>query len=165
MPQLDFTTYASQIFWLTVSFFILYMMVSRSLLPQVREVLQNRQNRISSDLDKAEILKREAESAKEDYSSMFEEARNKANEMLSEAESSIKKIAVERHTKLDKTLAEQMQETEIRIAEARNQAVKELHPVAVNVAQQMVERITGLSLDTDTVSKAVTQAMEERNGA
>ena len=65
MPQLDFATFASQIFWLVVTFGVLYLIMARSALPVIREVLQTRQTRIFEDLRKAEKLKEEAQEAKQ----------------------------------------------------------------------------------------------------
>ena len=60
LPQLDVQTYASQIFWLVVSFIVLYFLVAKVAMPRISEVLEERQERIEDDLDKAETLKKEA---------------------------------------------------------------------------------------------------------
>ena len=57
LPQLDVQTYASQIFWLVVSFIVLYFLVAKVAMPRISEVLEERQERIEDDLDKAETLK------------------------------------------------------------------------------------------------------------
>ena len=59
LPQLDIATYASQIFWLTVTFVVLYFLVAKIAMPRIAEVLEGRQERIEDDLDKAETLKKE----------------------------------------------------------------------------------------------------------
>ena len=60
LPQLDIETYASQIFWLIVTFIVLYFLVAKIAMPRIAEVLEGRQERIEDDLDKAETLKKEA---------------------------------------------------------------------------------------------------------
>ena len=60
LPQLDLTTYSSQVFWLIVSFVVLYFLVAKLAMPRIAEVLEERQERIEDDLDKAETLKKEA---------------------------------------------------------------------------------------------------------
>ncbi|MEZ5932239.1 MAG: hypothetical protein R3F54_09850 [Alphaproteobacteria bacterium] len=63
MPQLEVSTYISQIFWLIVCFSVLYYLLSRKALPRVAEVLEARADRIRADLDEAQRLKKEAEDA------------------------------------------------------------------------------------------------------
>ena len=67
MPQLDPTSFSSQLFWLTVSFVALYMLLARFLLPRVKSLLEMRAKTIESDIEQAERLKSEAERASEQY--------------------------------------------------------------------------------------------------
>ncbi|MGE3740510.1 MAG: hypothetical protein AB7I59_13525, partial [Geminicoccaceae bacterium] len=60
LPQLDASTFPSQIFWLIVSFATLCWLLSRKALPRVSDILEARQSRISSDLDQAAALRNEA---------------------------------------------------------------------------------------------------------
>ena len=60
MPQLDITTYSSQIFWLIVTFGVLYYLVVRKALPHISEVLESRQAKIDDDLKIAAARKEEA---------------------------------------------------------------------------------------------------------
>ncbi len=61
MPQLEqFDTYLSQVVWLVISFAILYVVMWKAALPRVADVLQERQERIDDDLERAEKLKSEA---------------------------------------------------------------------------------------------------------
>ncbi len=66
MPQLEqIGTYLSQIVWLFITFGILYAVLWKLALPRIAQVLQERQDRIDDDLERAEMLKTEAEAALE----------------------------------------------------------------------------------------------------
>ena len=67
VPQLEVWTFPSQIFWLLITFSTLYYLLSRKALPRVSEILEARQDRIAADLDQAQRLRREAESALATY--------------------------------------------------------------------------------------------------
>ena len=67
LPQLDLATYSSQVFWLIVSFVVLYFLVAKLAMPRIAEVLEERQERIEDDLDKAETLKKEAYQVRIEY--------------------------------------------------------------------------------------------------
>lgn len=157
MPQLEFVTFASQIFWLAVTFGILYLVMSRSALPTVREVLHNRQTRIVEDLKKAEKLKKEAESAEADFTSVIAAARQKAGKLLSDVRTKAEKEAAARHARLDETFVRQTNEADHRITVMKKDALEKLIPVAVDVAHDMAEKIAGISLDRKKVEQVAAE--------
>ena len=63
MPQLDISTFVPQIFWLAVSFAVLYVLMSRVALPRMTAILEMRAGRIEGDLKEARRLKAEADAA------------------------------------------------------------------------------------------------------
>jgi len=57
MPQLDPTYWASQAFWLILLFTFLYLALSRTFIPKIKECIDDRENKIKDDLDEAQKLK------------------------------------------------------------------------------------------------------------
>ena len=82
MPQLDPSTFAPQLFWLLVTFVLLYLAMWKIALPKIGSILQDRQERIDDDLEKAEKLKQDAEAVREAYEKTVAEGRNKAQETI-----------------------------------------------------------------------------------
>ena len=78
MPQLDVSTFPSQIFWLIICFSVLYYLLSRRALPRISETLEARQDRIAADLDQAQRLRREAEAALASYEEAMAKAQDRA---------------------------------------------------------------------------------------
>ena len=60
MPQLDFSTFPNQIFWLLVTLVVIYLVLSRVALPRIGGVLAERKGTITNDLAAAEELKQSA---------------------------------------------------------------------------------------------------------
>ena len=85
MPQLDISTFSSQIFWLVVCFTALFLIVWRIGVPKISHILETRQKRIDDNLLRAEEFKREAEAALKTYEASLEEARSEAQAILVEA--------------------------------------------------------------------------------
>ena len=75
LPQLDTTTFASQIFWLIVSMVVLFWLMKNLALPRIASVLEERADAIADDLDKAEEFKRKAEEAEAAYEQALVDAR------------------------------------------------------------------------------------------
>ena len=54
MPQLDFSTWPNQIFWLLVTLVVIYFVLSKIALPRIGAVLADRKSTITNDLAAAE---------------------------------------------------------------------------------------------------------------
>ena len=113
MPQLDFANYPfiSQIFWLLTSFLILYISVSRIILPRISQIIEKRDISIKNALENAEKLKNEATSFVTDYEQSYIEARKESEKIMLDAQQQIKQ-------KTDQTLAQNDKETEEKISVA-----------------------------------------------
>ncbi len=161
MPQLDLTTFASQIFWLATTFFVLWFIMARTAIPTIRDVLQNRQTRISEDLRKAEKLKEEAESAEADFTSVIVNARGKASTMLAKVRDEAAVEADRRNAKLDETFARQAKESEHRIEVIKKEALSEMAPVTVEVTQEILKKLINVKVDKTKVEKVVSALGEK----
>ncbi len=162
MPQFDLTVWSPQLVWLTISFVLLYLLMSRVALPRVSSILEDREFRISDSLRRAESLKQDAESAVAAYEKLMTDARAKAHEQVHTVRDRAARDAAERHAELNDRLSAEVAAAETRIAAARDQAVGELRGLAVEVAGAAVERLMGEKLDPAAVSTAVDGAMRVR---
>jgi len=82
LPQLDTSTFPTQLFWLAVSFTLLYLLLSRVTLPRVRRLVGAREERISGDLERAEQLRSEAEIMAADADRRLAEAKREADRLI-----------------------------------------------------------------------------------
>ncbi|MEM8951780.1 MAG: F0F1 ATP synthase subunit B' [Pseudomonadota bacterium] len=158
MPQLEVSTYVSQIFWLIVTFSLLYYLLSRKALPRVAEILEARADRVRSDLDEAQRMRKEAEDALSSYEAVTAEAQQKAQARIAETQAKLQAEAAEAQAKLDAKLAKRVVEAETRIAKAREDALKELDDAALSTAQAAAERLAGVKV-TKTDAKAALDAV------
>jgi F-type H+-transporting ATPase subunit b len=157
MPQLDYTSFPSQIFWLVVAFGILYVVLTKMALPGVREVLQTRQDRIAGDLNKADAAQKEAEKIKATYTGAMEQSRQKAQQLMAEATAAIQKTTAARQAELDATLTRTLEKAEREIVHLRTEAIAALEPVTAELSQAIIEKLlhktSGSSGGEETVVK------------
>ena len=85
MPQFNAKSFNSQLFWLTISFVTLYLIVTYFILPRIRENIRLRKNKIANDLERAEGIKVEIESMISQMNIKVEEAKNQAQKMIKES--------------------------------------------------------------------------------
>jgi F-type H+-transporting ATPase subunit b len=161
VPQLDASTFASQIFWLIICFGTLYYLLSRKALPRVGEVLEARQDRIEADLDEAQRLRQEAEAALAEYEAAVAKAQGEAQALLSESQARLQAETAKRQAELDAKLAKQVATAEAQIAEAKKVALKELQTSAVTIAQAATEHLAGLKVTKKAAEAALRDVLAE----
>ena len=162
MPQLDVTTYTSQITWLVITFAALFLVMWRLVVPRIGLVLEARQRRIEDNLDKAQELKTEAQAALAAYEQAMNEARAQAERELAEAAARVSREAAERTAALAARLAADVGAAEQRITRAKEEAVVGVREAVVDVAGTLVERLLGERPQVDALARAVERAMAER---
>jgi F-type H+-transporting ATPase subunit b len=155
VPQLDVSTFSSQIFWLIICFGTLYWLLSRRALPRVSEILEARQDRIAADLDQAQRLRREAEAALATYEKAVGQAHDEAQGLLADVQNRLQAEAAGRQAELDRQLAGQLAEAEARIASARERALAEMEVAAIGAAQAAAARLAGVEVSPDAAQSAL----------
>ena len=159
MPQLDFSTFGNQIFWLVVTLVAIYLILSRIALPRISEVLAQRQDRISDDLSAAENLKGQALAAEEAYNQALAEARVEAQRIVAAAKTEMQVELDAAIAQADTEIAAKTAVSESAIAEIRAGALESVGLVAVETAAAVVAAISGAA-DTQVISAAVAKQMK-----
>jgi len=170
LPQLDITTYSSQIFWLIVSFVLLYFLVAKLAMPRIAEVLEERQERIEDDLDKAETLKKEAYQVRVEYEKALAAAREKAQDATRHAKEEIAKRSAKAESAAQVKVTVMLEEAEKRIAASKigadgtsGESVSSLErSVAQEVVANAVQKLIGVNVTAADIDAAIAATMEER---
>ncbi|HKD76547.1 MAG TPA: hypothetical protein VKB76_13675 [Ktedonobacterales bacterium] len=77
-PPFDPQTFASQLFWLFVTFILLYAIMAKVALPRIGAIIADRQKRIADDFAEAEQSKAKSDAAVEAYERALADARARA---------------------------------------------------------------------------------------
>ncbi len=159
MPQLNFSTFGNQIFWLAVALVVIYLILSRVALPRIAAVLAERQGTITNDLAAAEDLKAKAVEAENAYNKALADARAEAQRIAAEARAEIQADLNDAIAKADAQIAEKAAESEKAIAEIKAGALESVKIVANDTAEALVAALGGKA-DTKAVSAAVEDRMK-----
>ncbi|MGR3660440.1 MAG: F0F1 ATP synthase subunit B' [Paracoccaceae bacterium] len=154
MPQLDFSTFGNQIFWLLITLFVIYFVLSRIALPRISAVLAERQGVITNDIAAAEELKLKAVEAEEAYNQALADARTEANHIVAEARVDIQADLDVAIAKADAEIAAKSVESEKAIAEIRASAMDGVKIVAKDTAKEIVAAFGGKA-DAKSITAAV----------
>ena len=159
MPQLDFSTWPNQIFWLLVTLVVIYLVLSKIALPRIGAVLADRKSTITNDLAAAEELKQKAVSAEKAYQDALANARTEAAKIVAQAKAEIQKDLDAATARADVEIAAKTAESEKTITGIRDGAAAAVSEVARDVAAELVAAL-GAGADAKTVTAAVTARLK-----
>lgn len=154
MPQLDFSTWGNQIFWLVITLVVIYMILSRIALPRIAAVLAERQGTITNDIAAAEDLKAKAKEAEAAYDKALVDARAEAHKIVAQAKADIQGDLDAAIAKADAEIAAKAAESEKAIGEIRAGALDAVREVAADTAKEIVAALGGKA-DAKSVKSAV----------
>ena len=159
MPQLDFSTWGNQIFWLVITLVVIYLILSRVALPRIASVLAERQGTITNDIAAAEDLKAKAQDAEAAYDKALIDARAEAGRIVAETKAGIQADLDKAIATADAKIATKAAEGEKVIAEIRAGALDNVKVVAKDTAKEIVAAMGGKA-DAKSITAAVTARMK-----
>lgn len=159
MPQLDFSTWGNQIFWLVITLVVIYLILSRVALPRIASVLAERQGTITNDIAAAEDLKAKAQEAEAAYDKALIDARAEAGRIVAETKAGIQADLDKAIAIADTKIAAKAAEGEKVIAEIRAGALDNVKVVAKDTAKEIVAAMGGKA-DAKSITAAVTARMK-----
>lgn len=157
MPQISqiAATYASQIFWLLITFGILYFGIGKMMVPKVMATVDAREGRIAGDLAAAEQARLAADQVEAAWRAKMDEARAAAQAETTAAKAQAVKATESQIKSIDVELAERLAHHDLAVGNAKAQAMLNLQAVAAEVTQDLVAKVSGLTVGIDAAADAV----------
>lgn len=159
MPQLDFSTFGNQIFWLVVTLVVIYLILARVALPRIGGVLAERAGSITNDLARAEELRLKAAEAEAAYEKALAEARAESGRIADTARAEIQAELDAEMEKAEARIAARTAESEKAIAAIRDEAVGSVTAVARDVSREIIAAF-GVKVDDKAIEAAVDQRVK-----
>jgi F-type H+-transporting ATPase subunit b len=156
LPQLDITTWPSQLFWLVVTFVIGYILISSLVAPSISSVLENRSTKISNDLETAKKAQDNAKEVYTSYEESLSEARSQAAIAAAKALEEAKAETASRVAAINKKLAASAKKAEARLSKMRDEALSSLEDLATETSQKIIAELTPVKVTKAVVKKHVT---------
>ena len=144
LPQLDITTWPSQLFWLVVVFGAGYIIMAKFVTPRIGAVLEERRARLDDDLGKARAASENAARTRAEYEADLDAARGVAAETAKTAAAEAAKKADASDAKIAKKLADKVAKAEAKLATARSDALVNLNDVAAEAAMVAVAQLADI---------------------
>lgn len=157
MPQITQLPliFSSQLFWLLVTFGLLFFVIARGMVPKIQGVVEQRDRKITSDLEEAQRAREEAEKTEAAYRERMDASRAEAMKLAQAAKQSASREAEERVKAVDQQVGGKIAEAETRIRASLETAMRDLDAVAADATRELVAKLTGREVSEPEARQAV----------
>lgn len=160
-PAFDTSTYPGQLLWLAITFGLLYLMMSKVIIPRLQSILKERESILNRDLQQAQDARVKAEEAGKAYEKSLAEARQNAQNLAQAAHARLTAETDSKRKALEEELAERMNEANATIVKTKAKAMKNVRSIAADTTLALVEHI----LEKAPSDTAVEAALDQINQA
>jgi len=164
VPQLDPTFFPSQLFWLAISFGLLFVLLKFWALPGVSQTIEKRQNKIDDDLSQATKHQKEIEVITEKCEVILKKARQDAHDLLVKKAEEMKLFNAEKEKELAEKLNAHLKNTELKVQKAKDEAMKEVEKLVVDLSQDLAFKLTGSTFPSEIVTKVANEGITKNRG-
>jgi F-type H+-transporting ATPase subunit b len=162
MPQLNPEFWISQIFWLTLTFGILFVILSKLILPKISANLELRKSQIQENIEAAEKQRQNSEAKLKEYEDIVLKSKLDAQNIFKEArEKALKDINAKKET-LDKQIDEEIKKAEQEISLLKKGAPLKINKIAIDTSSELVKKLIGAEVNNSSIS-AIVDDLSKKN--
>ena len=162
MPQLNPEFWVSQIFWLIITFGILYIVLSKFILPKISSNLELRKSQIQENIETAEKQREMSEVKLKEYDEIILKSKLDAKNIFKNArEKIIKDINLKKET-LDKQIDEEISNAEEEIKTLKRDATDKINKIAIETSSDLLKKLIGTEINNSSIS-AIVDDLSKKN--
>jgi F-type H+-transporting ATPase subunit b len=163
MPQLNPEFWISQIFWLTLTFGILYLVLSKLILPKISANLETRKSQILENIEAAEKQREDSEMKLKEYEEIISKSKLEAKTIFNQArEKALKDINAKKEV-LEGQIDEEISKAEEEIKTLRNAAPDKINKIAIETSSELIQKLIGAEVNNSSIS-AIVDDLSRRSG-
>ena len=163
MPQLNPEFWISQIFWLTFTFGILYIVLSKLILPKISANLELRKSQIQENIEAAEKQRESSETKLKEYDEIISKSKLEAKNIFKEAREKVIKSINSKKETLDNQIDEEIKKAEHEIELLKKGAPEKINKIAIETSSELVKKLIGAEVNNSSIS-AIVDDLSKRNG-
>ena len=155
MPQLNPEFWISQIFWLTLTFGTLYLVLSKLILPKISANLETRKLQILENIEAAEKQRKESEQKIKEYNKIVQDSKIEAKNYFNQAREKILKDINKKKEKLDFELNEEIKKAETEINNFKRSAPEKINKIAIETSHDLIKQLIGVEVNNSSITTIV----------
>ena len=163
MPQLNPEFWISQIFWLVLTFGIMYVVLSKFILPKISNNLESRKSQILENIEAAEKQREDSEAKLKEYDEIILKSKMEAKTIFNQTrEKTLKDIGAKKEV-LDQQIDDEINKSEKEIEVLRVSAPDKINKIAIETSSELLEKLIGSGVNSSSIS-AIVDDLSRRNG-
>ena len=162
MPQLNPEFWISQIFWLTITFGILYLVLSKFILPKISSNLELRKSKIQENIEAAEKQRESSEIKLKEYDEIILKSKIEAKNIFKNAREKIIKDINSKKEILDKQIDDEINNAEQEIEALRKVAAEKINKIAIETSSDLLKKLIGTEINNSSIS-AIVDDLSKKN--
>ena len=163
MPQLNPEFWVSQIFWLTITFGILYVVLSKLILPKISANLESRKSQISDNVEAASKQREESDIKLKEYDEIIFKGKTEAKNILNQTrEKALKDINAKKQV-LEKQIDDEVKKAEEEIKKLKLEAPSKINKIAIETSSELLQKLIGAEVNNSSIS-AIVNDLSKKNG-
>ena len=163
MPQLNPEFWISQIFWLTITFGILYVVLSKLILPKISANLELRKSQISDNIEAADKQREGSELKLKEYDEVITKSKTEAKNIFNQArEKALNDINAKRNV-LEKQIDDEVKRAEEEINKLKLEAPTKIKKIAIETSSVLIQKLIGAEINNSSIS-AIVDDLSRKNG-
>jgi F-type H+-transporting ATPase subunit b len=163
MPQLNPEFWVSQIFWLIITFGILYVVLSKIILPKINSNLELRKSKILDNIEAADKLREESESKLREYDEIISKSKIEAKNIFNQTRDKVVKDIDTKREVLEKQIDEEVKKTEEEINKLKREAPAKINKIAIDTSSELLQKLIGAEVNNSSIS-AIVDDLSKKNG-
>lgn len=141
MPQLDTSTYISQIFWLITSFFSLWFVMAWFIVPKIEDIIKQRRQKIDGYIQKAENINQQALQSLEKYQQALDKAKKEAEAAIAQNRTELDNTIKTKKKEIDELLSKKIAESEYTLAKERLETMSAVNNISTALADEVLLKL------------------------
>jgi len=155
MPQLNPEFWISQIFWLIITFGILFIVLTKVILPKISDNLETRKSQILENIETADKQKEESQKKIDEYEKIILESKLKAKSYFNEAREKILDDINKKRAALEKDLDEEISEVEKELSDLKQKSGEKINKIAAETSAELIKELIGEEVNSSSIAAIV----------
>ena len=160
MPQLDPTWYASQSFWMLLTFCMMFLIVWRFVMPLMRATVDARRSRIENDIRETEKLKNEAARLIKELDEAQTLIKTKTQAVFAQAQEEAQALIKQSEANFNDRLSAYISEKEESLKAAKEAALRDVALISADLTSAIIHKTTGIKTSEEEIKKTTSIIME-----
>ena len=162
MPQLNPEFWVSQIFWLVLTFGLLYIILSKLILPKISNNLETRKSQILENIENAEKQREESEKKLKEFDKIIVESKNKAKNLFNDARQKVLDDVNKKKAALEKIIDDEINAAEQEIDQLKKSSHEKITKIAIETSSDLVKKLIGEEVNNSSIS-AIVEDLSKKN--